>query len=311
VRRAVLFVLLAGCGFRITGANSDGGLIDADGSVGNDAFDAPGDAPIDGPLPTTCLLAWFNHTIAFDQGTAIATTSSTSYERDPFVSADELTLWFSSGGANSQGDVFVAVRSSIGDPFGSPVRDDAFSTSGGAESKMSMTSARTFAVFASNMSGGSGGTDIWERSRPNANAAWGQIGRTHVMGLETSSSELDPFVSPDGLHIYWAPLSPSPQHLVLDELDTPSGESDPMVFASDRIIVFSSRRASMHASGNLWYATRQSTSDPFGAPVELAGVNTDFDDADAHVSPDGCRIYFARNVGGGVDWELFSATAQL
>jgi hypothetical protein len=40
-------------------------------------------------------------------------------------------------------------------------------------------------------------------------------------------------------------------------------------------------------------------------------VNTAFDDADAHVSPDGCRIYFARNVGGGVDWELFSATAQL
>jgi hypothetical protein len=332
VTRALLAVLLAGCGFHIPGGsiNGDGGIDGArpDGTLDADA-DAPNDGmPNDGPLSATCVLDWLNHTIAFDQGTPIATVNTTSFERDPFVSADEKTLWFSNGGATSQGggDIFVATRPNLAAPFSAPVRDDAFSTSNGVESKMAMTTAQTFVVFASNMPGGAGNSDIYERSRPTTSAAWGQISRIHVMGLETSASELDPFVSPDGMHIYWAPTSPSPQHLMvakrtsltesftsaaaLGELNTSASECDPMVFADDRVIVFSSDRASQNASGNIWYATRQSVDDPFGEPVELPGVSSDLDDADAHVSADGCRIYFARNVGGGVDWELFSANAQ-
>lgn len=222
MKRALVSLFVAGCGFHITpGSNpGDGGIDgrgDLDGDIAADGDVVDGPMPTDGPLQATCLLDWFDHTITFDQGTPIATVNSTSFDRDAFVSADEKTLWFSNGGAASQGggDVFVATRSSITQPFGAPVRDDAFSTSNGVESKMSMTTGQTFVVFASNAPGGAGGSDIYERSRPTTSAAWGAISRTHVMGLETAGSELDPFVAPSGLRIYWAPTTPSPQHLVV------------------------------------------------------------------------------------------------
>src|SRR5687768_16105313 len=109
--RAGLFVLLAGCGFRIA-PGSDGGTIDADGIVDGDGSDGSIDAPIDGPFQSTCLLAWLNDTISFQSPAELAAVNTTSFDRDPFVSADELTIWYSSGNSNSQGgsDVFEARR---------------------------------------------------------------------------------------------------------------------------------------------------------------------------------------------------------
>lgn len=329
--RIALLVALAGCGFRITpGSNTgDGGPSDGDMQVDGADADAttPTDAPVDGPLQPTCLLAWLNQTITFQSAAQLASLSSTSYDRDPFVSVDELTIWFSNGGATSQGggDVFKATRATRAQPFGAPARDPDFSTSGGAESKMSMTQDRLFAVVASSQSGGAGGSDIWETSRPTSNAAWGPISRSHTSGLATAGSELDPFVNSDGLRLYYSPTSPSPQRIMVAKraslsevfasptevggVNSGSGEWDPTLIANDRVIIFASDRTSSNGSGNLWYATRATGDAAFGTPLEVPGVNTDFDEGDAHVSADGCHIYFSRDVGGGVDWELFSAAA--
>jgi len=332
VTRIALLALLAGCGFRITpGSNGDGGLVDdadPDGmTIDGDVTDGPVDAMVDGSLQPTCILAWLNHTISFQTPSELTTVNSTSYDRDPFVSADELTIWFSSGNAASQGggDVFKATRANRTQPFGSPARDPDFSTSGGSESKLSITENRLYAVVGSNVGGGAGGTDIWETSRPNTTAAWAVLSRTHTMQLATSGSELDPFVTADGLRVYFAPTSPSPQRIVVAKranvadpfisptevanINSASGEADPMLFANDRVIVFASDRPAQGGSGNLWYATRTNEDQPFGTPIELLGTSSSMDESDPHVSPDGCRIYFARNVGGGVDWQLFSASS--
>jgi hypothetical protein len=331
-----LFVLLAGCGFRITsGSSGDGGAGDAvaDGMAGDDGGTTLDDAaidgmPIDGPLSLTCIPAWIAHTVSFGAPDALSTINDTSYDRDPFVSADELTIWFSNGGGDSQGggDVFKATRTVRTQPFDQPSRDEDFSTSSGVESKMSMTSDRLFAVFSSNVQGGAGGSDIWETSRATTGSAWGAFSRTHVMALATAASELDAFVTADGLRIYYAPLTPAPQRIMVATranvtasfgsvaeaggINTASGEADPMLFANDRVIVFASDRPSLNGGSNIWYATRTGNTGAFGAPVELPGVNTSVDDSDPHVSADGCRIYFSRNVAGGVSWELFSATAS-
>lgn len=335
MKRAFLLVLIvAGCNFRINGGSAgDGGADDGaqgdDGAPGDgDTTDGPTDAmPTDGTLTSTCELAWLNHTITFDTPTAITPVNSTSYDRDPFVSADELTLWFSNGGAQSQGggDIFVSTRATRAQPWGTPQRDSRFSTSGGAESKMSMTASTLYAVVGSNQTGGAGGTDIWETDRPNTSATWKSLDRAHTSGLATAASELDSFVTPDGLHLYYAPTSPSPQHIVVAKrtaltdpfsstvdvagINDGSANFDPMLFANDRVIVFASDRAAASGGDNIWYATRATTSAAFGTPILLPGVNSGLDDGDPHVGADGCHIYFARNVGGGVDWELFSATA--
>jgi hypothetical protein len=330
-------VLLAGCGFRLTtgSAAGDGGANDSSIDGANpiedgDVIDAPTDGmPIDGTLQPTCTLAWLNHTISFDTPVSLGAINSTSYDRDPFVSADELTIWFSSGNTNSLGggDVFEATRANRSQPFGTPVRDPDFSTTGGAETKMSMTQNRLYAVVASDIGGGAGGSDIYHTSRANTNAVWGALSRAQTMNLATASSELDPFITADGLSIYYSPaLGPqrvlvAKRQAVTDPFTNPvevtavndglaSSNFDPALFANDRVIVFASNRTATPQEDNIWYATRPNTTASFGAPILLPGVNTDFDDGDPHVSTDGCRIYFARNVGGGVDRELFSASAE-
>ncbi len=336
MRRALLIVLCAGCGFRITsGSNTgDGGAIDGDPTSDGTTDDADltdgsvVDMPVDGSFQNTCILAWLNHTIAFDTATELTTINSTSYDRDPFVSADELTIWWSSGNSNSLGggDVFKATRANLAQSFGSSARDPDFSTTGAVESKMSMTSNRMYAVVSSTEQGGAGGSDIWETSRPNTSATWGALTRTHVMALETTGSELDPFVTSDGLAIYWSPTPPTPQRIMTAKrgttsenfgsvaevaaLNTAGANFDPTLIADDRVIVFASDRAASSTGDNIWYATRAQSNAAFGEPILLSGVSSNLDDGDPHVSADGCRIYFARNVGGGVDWQLFFATAQ-
>jgi hypothetical protein len=336
--RVALVFLLAGCGFRIPAgsSNGDGGT---DDDAGTDATVDDGDVPTDGladampdgMLTPTCTLAWLNRTITFGTPTALSSLSSTSYDRDPTLSDDERTIWYSNGGANSQGggDVFRATRSAIGQPFGVPVRDTSFSTSGGAESKISITENGLYAVVASSQGGGAGGTDIWQSTRGNTGAAWGALSRMHTMGLATTNSELDPFVTPDGLSIYYAPTSTTgPQRIVVAKRAntnaafanvtdvTPlngglSGNFDPVVFANERVVVFASSRITNGAAAdNIYYAVRASAGAAFDTPTLVPGVNSDFDDGDPHISSDGCRIYFSRRVGGGVDWELYTASSQ-
>lgn len=334
--RVLFAIALAGCGFQLPGGQPGDGAVVGDGasSDGNDdgaLDDGAIDAPVDGSIsPASCAARWINHTISFGTAVPLTTINSTSFERDPFVSTDELTIWFSSGNSMSQGggDVFVATRTNKALPFGSPSRDNSsYNTSGGAESKMSMTTARTYAVVASSQAGGAGDADVWETSRANTTASWGALVRTRVMALASAGGDYDPFVTSDGLRIYYAPTTPAPQHIAYakrsstsDNFDAPAdvvgvnttaGEADPTVFANERVIVFTSARTATHPLTNLWYATRNNADDPFGAPLEVPGVNTDYSDGDPHVSADGCTLYFGRNIGGGVDWELFSASATL
>jgi Tol biopolymer transport system component len=151
------------------------------------------------------------------------------------------------------------------------------------------------------------------------------------MGLATANSELDPFITADGLSLYYSPTSNSgPQRIVVAKraniaaafaimTDVASvndgglsGNFDPVVFANERVIVFASTRSSNggSAADNIWYATRPNATAAFDTPTLVPGVNSDFDDGDPHVSADGCRIYFSRRVGGGVDWELYTASSQ-
>lgn len=315
---------LAGCGFSTGGTVTadDASPIDASGDV---AEDTTSDGMLDAAPTATCLDHWYDNTIRFASPVPLANVNSTSFDRDPFLTADELTLYFSSARTGSMGgDTWVATRTAITAAFGTPIRSTSFSTAAN-ETKASITADGLYAVVGSDQGGGSGGVDVWETSRAATSASWGALSRAHVMSVDTAASDHDPMVSASGLHLYDAPDAPGMQHIALatrpsrtasfaaaatiTELDSGMGDGDPTVTADERIIVFYSSRTSAFTGENLWYATRASASAAFGTPRIVPDVNTNNNDGDPHLSGDGCRLYFGRD-GGSANWELVVAIAQ-
>jgi hypothetical protein len=120
--------------------------------------------------------------------------------------------------------------------------------------------------FHSNRAGGSGGADIWQATRPSLTGEFSSP--TNLGGvINSGAAETAPAISSDGLSLF-----------------------------------FSSNRAGGNGSWDLYVATRTSTSEPFGAPVNLGtGVNTNLPEFAPAISADGLSLYFQRrNDPGGL-----------
>lgn len=319
MRAWLVVVLAAGCGFRVNGgADSPGDAgDDAPGPV--DAPDSAVDAPVDAPA-VTCLPQWQSGTVSVTSVTALTTVNSTSYERDPTISADELTLWFSSGRPGSQGgDVWVATRADRNLPFGVPVLA-AELNSAGAETRVSFTTNRLIAAIGSNRAGGEGGVDVWITTRATAADAWATPDRTGLDMVNDTNDQHDPFLSGDGLRLYYAPTNGG-QHIVVSSRATVSGnfgapvtlinsgvgDADPTLSPDERVMVYASN-APANVGGELWYVTRASSSGTFGTPAQLTGVSTTSSEGDPSLSADGCHLYFSSTRPGGLgDYDLYVA----
>lgn len=325
--RCLAVCVLAGCAFHTHAAPSDGAIgSDAPDAAIDSAIDAPPDAPR-GP----CMAQWLDHTIRFGQGTAITELNSSAYERDPYLSPDEKTVYFSSIRADSLPtgggtDIYIATRTSVPGTFTTPVKYASASTTSGSETKLSITGDGKYLVVGSSQTGGAGGVDVWEASGATP-FVFGGLSRTHVMMLEDSGNQQDPMVSSSGLHLYEAPDSTGMQLLsvasrgatnmnfgapvAITELnDASTGTADPTVNVDETVIVFSSGRTGTIGNGDLWYSTRATATATWSTPIQVPGVNTTANEGDPHLGGDGCRLYFASDRDSGQDWDLFVATAQ-
>jgi len=311
--RSVVLVACGACGFRAP-------IVGGDALPPGDALDAAPDVPSD-VAGLTCEQKWLAHAIRFNPPVRIAELDTPGYERDPFLAPDELTIMFSTDRTGGVGgtDVWLAKRSTIGGTFGSPTVMPDVNSSGG-EGKLSMTSNALSVAVASDRGGGQGGVDVWLGTRASPSGSF-TMSQTHVGAINTGSNEFDPLLSLDGLRLYFAPVVSNVQQLAvssrtsasgdfgaptpLGSLNSGTGEADPALALADRLIVFSSNRT---GNGDIYYATRATPTDPFGAPAPVPDVNTGSGDGDPWVSPDGCRLYFASYIGG--DPDLFVATAM-
>jgi hypothetical protein len=142
---------------------------------------------------------------------------------------------------------------------------------------------------------------------------------TQVAELASSSSDGTPFVSASGLRIYFrsaregssggsndlwvaerqAPDSAFAAPTPLRELNTTSGELLPRLSADELGIVFTSQRPDGKGRTDLWRARRSSTDAPFGAPENIAEINTDADETGGWLSSDGSTLFFSSNRPGG------------
>ncbi|MCA8956440.1 MAG: PD40 domain-containing protein [Planctomycetes bacterium] len=123
-----------------------------------------------------------------------------------------------------------------------------------------MNQDETEIVFSSTRTGGAGGYDLWTATRANPDAAWGVP--TNLVQLNSTASDYEPTISPDGLELY-----------------------------------FISTRTGGPGTSNVMLSTRPSIAAPWGPPTFLgAPVNgTGLANDDPALTDDGLTMFFSEN----------------
>ncbi|HTL31553.1 MAG TPA: hypothetical protein VL326_00435 [Kofleriaceae bacterium] len=308
MRAAWLLAAVTACSFQ-HGSLGPGSNTGDDASGGGDDARLVDASTIDTPPAVTCFAKWkagptFSDPIQF----GIATTSD---EGDPFLTADEKTMYFL-----RTGDIYKTTRTSLANDFATDAKASDLS-SGQIDSKGTLTHDGLTVFFDTARTGGTGGaTDLWRATRSSTTNTFGTPNQMYLGALNTSGDQWDPHASWDGLRLYLSPQSATGQHIVmasrpsttdsfaapvpLPELDSTASEADPTLTIDERLIVFTSNRS---GSNDMYYATRDEPTLPFGAPILVPTLNTNNENG-PFISNDGCRLYFVSNRDTDFDiWE--------
>jgi Tol biopolymer transport system component len=302
--------LAAGCGF-----STPSGTVDAAHEPDAPA-DAPTDEAIDAP-PSACMPKWMNGTVALTNPMQLTQLGSTFSDRDPFISADDLRLYFSSERSGG-GELYVASRASPLVPFGTPALATDLN-SANYDSRVSMTENDLIAVEASDRTGGSGFEDLWIATRASTAVGFSGFTRTPFGTTNDADHQLDPEINAAGTRVYFA--YGYPQHIVVLSRTDPTatfgpmvdlipggGDSDPALSVDERLILFgSTRTGGPGGGGDIWYTTRANALTlTLDIPKLVPAVNGAGTDGDPALSDDGCTLYFSSFRTG--NWELYVST---
>jgi Tol biopolymer transport system component len=247
---------------------------------------------------------------------------STGLEYAPALSADELTLWFSSGrdvdgGVANQVHIYSATRVTLTSSFGEPLYDtilngdsndsDPFLTPDGLT--MYMQSDRDLDPG-----------DLFVATRPSVTSAFSAP--QPITAVNTTDDETQPTV--DGQGTLWFASSRATGTGAQDiysalaqgasfgtaaeevELDSPDDDWSPTISSDALTIYFASKRTGGAGNDDIWVAKRTSATLPFSAPQNVAELNTAEFELPHWLSKDGCRLFMARS--SGATYELYVAT---
>jgi len=308
IARLVFLVgAITGCGFQ-TPAAGDAGPADGPRDGGADALDAP--------VQSACLAKWMAGTVQLSNPVPLSTLGSVFSDRDPYIAPDNLHLYFSSERSGG-GDVYVATRTSVSDPFDSPVVASDL-TSASYDSRISMTRNGLVVVESTDRPVGAGLTDLWIATRSSTSNVFSNFTRMPFGATNDIAAQLDPEINADGTRVYFA--YGTPQRIVvisranvngmfgaMTTLLSGAGEADPSVSLDERLILFGSDRAGGLGGGDIWYTTRaDAQSLTLATPMLVPAVNSTGSDGDPSLSDDGCTLYFSSFRTG--NWELYMST---
>jgi WD40 repeat protein len=311
-----LGLVLAACGFRsaASGGGADGGSADA-------AVDGPGSGAGDGSgAAADCWAHWMDGSVAIAAAVQELTElSGTTDDVAPWISDDGLRLYFSRNpGAKGQSDVYRTSRGSPAQPFGAPAQVTNLNTSG-QEGRVWLTSDELLLAISIQR----GAVFDIELSRRTAGQDFGASDGNRTALIDSEGSQrFTPFLTPDGLRLYFSANTGPGQKLELwgagratvnDDFMAPSqvpgvnssntSTVDPTLYQGERLLLFSTFSAGSKA--DLWYATRSTATASFGAPiaipVDVAGSN-EFDPA---LTADGCELFFTSDRDADGKFHLF------
>jgi len=196
------------------------------------------------------------------------TVNSSGNEGGPSISADGLSLFFTSGrppGGFGNFELWVTTRETKNAEWGQAVHLGSTVNSNIFDLYPSI-SADGLSLFFTQ--GTFWDTDLWVSTRPNIGSSWGSpinLGPA----VNSSSRDVTPCISADGLSLY-----------------------------------FGSERPGGLGDGDLWVTTRPSVSDPWGTPSNLgAEINSLYQEGWPSISVDGLILFFcsgdSETAGGG------------
>jgi serine/threonine protein kinase/Tol biopolymer transport system component len=278
----------------------------------------------------------------FRSGTPVnlGTTVNTPYvDAAPCMSADGLTLFFSSNRPDGLGDydIWVANRERTTDSFENAKNLGPNVNSRSWDDGPSISRDGLTLYFCSMQGDGLGDFDLWMTTRATKDGEWSvaeNLGRT----VNTDYRDSMPYLSSDGTSLYFHSNRPGglggqdlwvakredisgdfgePGNLG-PNINSPYGDLHPFVSANELLLFFSSSRphrpgSFVSGSYDLWVARRPAASEPWGMPMNLGPViNSAVSDTCPRLSPDGSMLLFSsRRPGGQGSWDIFYADIDI
>jgi Tol biopolymer transport system component len=225
-------------------------------------------------------------------------------------SADGLTLVFNSNRAGNQ-DLYIATRASTTEGFGTPVllpapingpSNDACPTFGPGN-RLYFNSDREDPAYDMYVSKrGPNGWSQPENLGPNINTT-GALDESAAFYEDEDGNSVMLFSSRanggagDG-NIYQS-VNGGLKSLVAGGANSSASDNRPSVTRDGLTIYFDSNRTGTLGNSDIYYATRSSTSEPFGPAIHLTELSSSVFDARASISKDGSFITFSSQRPGG------------
>ena len=145
----------------------------------------------------------------------------TDADQTPMITADGLTIYFSSTRGMTNQDLYVSQRATRGDMWSPPVIESTLS-SGSADFRAALSADRLRVYFSSSRGAGSN-LDLWTSTRVAPADAWPTP--TRITELDTVAQDAEPWLSDDELTIVFASSRDAPRRDLF--LATRGMRSDP------------------------------------------------------------------------------------
>jgi len=297
------------------------------GSVPNEPMDAPPaghDAGPDGgadagdamppPPPPRCDLSKPFGAPVLVSGTTLNTAT---YDGNAQLTENELTIFFTSIRAGSQGaDIYFATRTSTDDAFGAPQLVEGINTAGGEIAPSVSGDGRTIYFIRD--------AELYVADRTSATGPFTNVAPVAV--ANTLRPVSDPYLTASGVYFATAdsmanvdiarslrrPTGDLGQPALVGEVNLPTkGEARPVLSRDEKTIYWTSDRSDGGAVGSfdIWEAHRTSATGTFASPTNLRGLNSDKIDNPSWISADGCILYMDSDRANGVgERDLYVAT---
>jgi Tol biopolymer transport system component len=234
--------------------------------------------------------------------------SSDQNDSAPALSADGLSLYFTSDRPGSAGDfdLYVARREHAADAFSPPTPIDEINTPANEDTPFVTPDGLTL-YFSSNRPGGLGAIDLYVARRSSPTGKFGPPVNLAALNAPAPARQFSARLAADGRTMYFASdragsidiyraIEEPPGHFSapepVAEVDTAYDDASPWPSRDGLALYFASNRAA-GGTADLWVARRAHTTDRFGAPEPLAGVNSDSFDGEPSMSAEGCTLFFS------------------
>jgi hypothetical protein len=245
---------------------------------------------------------------------------STKGDVEPWLSRDELTMYFASNRGGGQGAIYVTTRPSLQEPFGpaSLVPGLAASDPSSSDGRPALPADELTIYFESTRSGRS---NIHYSTRASKQDAWSAPQLVPGVSDGVNDDAGGPFIMPSGNVLYFHSLRGSCCHQDIFRTERVGGGWSPptrlanvsWLLTDDLLPVVSDDELTMFfmttrsdVNGDIWVATRRSLSEDFGDQFKdvcdlalVTELQTTQTDGPSWLSPDGLRLYITRSSSAG------------